>query len=204
MYSFSSALPALFGGLFQWDAAVAAQFGYLLMAVPGVLLGALVGLLPGWLLGRVPARRPAVAAALALVPWRTLLIGWLVALPVFGLALLGIGEKATAWLMPQAGFTAGLWLTASGATRAGGPHSLPLSAVRAGRTALMVISGLIMANAVVGAGGLGRPWLEGMQTQEIEQTLRATGQHFSVLLVVDWVLAVPQALLVWFAARRNP
>ena len=204
MYSFSSALPALFTGLFAWDATVASQFGYLLMAVPGVLLGALLGLLPGWLLGRGPARQPGVSAALAFVPWRTLLIGWLVALPVFGLVLLGIGEKATAWLAPQAGFAAGLWLSASGATRAGGPRSLPLSAVRAARTALMVVSGVILASAVVGAGGVGKTWLEGMQMLDLEQTLRATGQHFSILLTVDWVLAVPQALLVWFAARRNP
>ncbi len=68
----------------------------------------------------------------------------------------------------------------------------------------MVVSGVILASAVVGAGGVGKTWLEGMQMLDLEQTLRATGQHFSILLTVDWVLAVPQALLVWFAARRNP
>ncbi len=203
MFSVSDSLTALLAGLFAWDASVAGQFGYVLMAVPGVLLGALAGLLPGWLLGRGPARHPVVAAVLAFMPWRTLLIGWLLALPVFAMALIGPGEKGVAWLIPQVGFAAGLWLTASGVTRAGGPSSLPLSVVRAARSALMLVSAVALTFAVIGADGLGSSWLRGMQALDLAQTMRATGQHYSVLLVLDWVLAVPQAWLAHAAARRG-
>ena len=200
----ASSLLALFDGLFNWRLAMDTQFGYLLTALPAVLIGCVVGLVPGWLLGLALKRHPAVPVVLTFVPWRTVFISTLLALPVLSLMAYGLGEESATTLVFQSGFAAGMWLTGAGLARASAPRSLPLGMMRAARTAVMVALVMGMISAVIGGGGLGQAWVRGTQILDPELSLQAVGQSIGLLLLVDWALAVPQAVLTWFAARRTP
>jgi len=180
---------------------------FLMSLVPGivgVLVGGGLGVIYALLLRQLLSARPGVRWLLALLPWRTVVMGLLVVVwTPFIVARLGLGPTAGGVMVGLSVLLLGSSVTGWMLVEHWHPAPLAVRLIGAGRTLMTGAVVLAVGAGFVGGGGIGFMVIQYFRLFKYGMAWTWIGAVVGLLLLLDLVFGVPQVIAAYVGVRQG-